>query len=103
MLLCFASCYFMLLPLNNKNKILKITHICSKIICLPHPSLPVLNNTAITCIALLLSHNRHPPLHSYFTILPSGRRDRQLSFKTSPLGKIFVPSAITGLNNLSRC
>ncbi|MEQ2254375.1 hypothetical protein ILYODFUR_003154 [Ilyodon furcidens] len=100
MLLCFASCYFMLLPLNNKNKILKITHICSKIICLPHPSLPVLVNTAITCIALLLSHH---PLHSYFTILPSGRRDRQLSFKTSPLDKIFVPSAITALNTLSRC
>ncbi|MEQ2257322.1 hypothetical protein ILYODFUR_033665 [Ilyodon furcidens] len=37
----------------------------------------------------------HLPLHSSFTLVPSGRRYRQMSFKTSRIGKSLFLSAIS--------
>ncbi len=98
-LLYCATGYFTMLPLNNKNKLLRVTHTCSKIIGLPTPSLPDLINDAIIRKSLHIAHDHHHPLHPYFTLLPSGRRFRQLSYRTSRFSKSFVPSAITALNS----
>ena len=85
-----------MLPLNNKNKFLRVTHTCSKIIGLPTPSLPALINTATIRKSLHIAHDPHHPLHPYFILLPSGWWFRQLSCRTTRFCKIFIPSAITG-------
>ena len=97
-LVMYYAIYFTMLPLNNKNKFLRVTHTCSKIIGLPTPSLPALINTA-TIYKSYIAHDPRHPLHPYFTLLPSGRRFRHLSCRTTRFCKSFIPSAITALNS----
>ena len=101
-LLYCATCYFTMFPLTNRNKLLQITKTSSKIIGLPTPNLPALIDTAITRKALTIAHNPSHPLNPCFTLLPSGRRYRQLLCKKARFGKSFVPSAITALNRVRR-
>ena len=49
--------------------------------------------------SLHIAHDPHHPLQPYFTLLPSGRRFRQLSCRTTRFCKSFIPSAITALNS----
>lgn len=97
-LLYCATCYFTILSLTNRNKLLRITKTSSKIIGLPTPNLPALIDAATIRRANTIIQNPSHPLNSCFTLLPSGRRYRQLHYKKSRLGKSFVISAIRALN-----
>lgn len=90
---------FTFLPLNNKNKLLRITHTCSKIIGSPTPSLPDLIINAIIRQSLHMLQDHRQPLHPYLTLLHSVQRFKIASIGTSQFSKSFVPTAITALNS----
>ncbi|KAI2664123.1 RNA-directed DNA polymerase from mobile element jockey [Labeo rohita] len=85
---------------TSKNKLIKFSHLASKIIQLPTPSLTDANDTATTRLARTIASSPDHPLNRFFTLLPSGRRYRALDWKKAHFKKSFVPSAITALNKL---
>ncbi len=94
-----VTCYFTMLSCTNRNKLYRITNTSSKIIGLSTPNLSVLIDTAIIRRAKTIISNSSHPLNSCFTLLPSGRRYKQLPQKKARLEKSFVPSAIRMLNS----
>lgn len=99
-LLYCSPCFYNMLSTKNRNKLTKITHTASKIIHHPTSNLTDLNLKAVTRLAHSITRDHTHPLHSHFTLLPSGRRYRTLRWRRVRFNKSFVPSAITALNNL---
>lgn len=99
LLYCSTSFYTML-SVTNKNKLNKITHIASKIIHSPTPNISELNDRAIARLARTIITDPEHPLNFHFTLLPSGRRYRTLTWRRARFKKSFVPSAISILNRL---
>lgn len=99
-LLYCSPCYFNMLSITNRNKLIKVTRTASKIISLPITDLSLLNSKAVTRMAWTVSRDSDHPLHIYFSLLPSGRRYRTLRWRRARFSKSFVPSAIAALNNL---
>ena len=93
-----SVCFFPLLSVTNRNKLIKISNTASKIIGLPTPALTDLNERATVRKARVVAADSNHPLHEYFEILPSGRRYRCLKCKKARYGKSFVPTAIKQLN-----
>ncbi|KAI2649485.1 RNA-directed DNA polymerase from mobile element jockey [Labeo rohita] len=100
LLLYCSPCFFTTLSVTSKNKLIKFSHLASKIIQLPTPSLTDANDTATTRLARTIASSPDHPLNRFFTLLPSGRRYRALDWKKAHFKKSFVPSAITALNKL---
>ena len=101
-LLYCSPCFYNMLTVSNRNKLIRITHRASKIIGLPTPNLSDLNNRAIARKASIIAHDPSHPLNPYFTLLPSGRRYRTLIWKRARFDRSFVPSAISSLNKAPR-
>ncbi|KAJ0012409.1 hypothetical protein NQD34_016743 [Periophthalmus magnuspinnatus] len=99
-LLYCSPCFLTMLTVKNRNSFTKITHLASKIIGLPTPSLSQLNSKAITRIAQTITQDHTHPLHRYFTLLPSGRRYRTLRCNKARFKNSLIPTAIINLNNL---
>lgn len=101
-LLYCSCCFYTMLSIPNRNKLLKITHTASKIICSPTPNISELNDKAIGRLAKSIVSNTYHPLHHFFQLLPSGRRYRTLKHRRVRFNRSFVPSAIAILNILPR-
>ena len=91
-------CVFPLLSISNRNKLLKFTHIASKVIGLPTPSLPQLTERACLRKARAIERDQDHPLSHTFESLPSGRRFRSIKCNTNRYKHSFIPHAITLLN-----
>ena len=91
-------CYFPSLSVINRNKLLKICSIASKIIGKPIPSLSELTDKAILRKAKVITSDISHPLNIYFRLLPSGRRYRCLKCHKVRFSKSFIPLAIKRLN-----
>ena len=91
-------CYFSLLSVVNRNKLLKISHTASKIIGRPTPVLSELADNTIVRKARAITADVNHPLYSCFEMLPSGRRYRCLKCSKLRFSKSFVPTAIRKLN-----
>lgn len=100
LLLYCSPCFFNILTVTSKNKLIKISNLASKIIHLPTPSLTDANDKAITRLAHTIANSPDHPLNQFFTFLPSGRRYRTVDWQKAHFKKSFVPSAITALNKL---
>ena len=91
-------CYFPLLSVANRNKLLKVSNTAAKIIGLPTPSLSQLCEVATLRKARALADETDHPLSEYFCLLPSGRRYRCMKCSKARFNKSFVPAAIRALN-----
>lgn len=92
------TCFFPMLSVSNRNKLLKVAHVASKIIGLPTPSLSDLNGRATLRKARAIAADTDHPLHSYFELLPSGRRYRCIKCSKTRYSGSFVPQAVKALN-----
>lgn len=101
MLYC-STCFFNLLTVKNRTKLIKVTNTAAKIVGLPAPSLTELNNRAIGRFAFSIEQDHAHPLPEHLTPLPSGRRYRALRCKKAQLGRSLIPLVITFLNNRGR-
>lgn len=101
-LLYCSSCFYTMLSVSNRNKLLRISHIASKIIRSPTPNISELNIEAIARLARSIVSDTEHPLHNFFQLLPSGRRYRTLKYRRVRFNKSFVPTAISILNKVSR-
>ncbi len=71
-----AICFFHMLTVVNRNKLLNIPNLASKIIGFPTPKLSDCVTSATTRKAHIILNDPDHPLHHYFILLPSGRRYR---------------------------
>ena len=95
-----GSCIYPLLSITNRNKLLKITRIASKIIGLPTPSLTKLTEHACLRKALIIERDQDHPLNQLFECLPSGRRFRCIKCNKKKYRDSFIPQGIRLLNKL---
>ena len=95
-----GSCIYPLLSITNRNKLLKITRIASKIIGLPTPSLTKLTEHACLRKALIIERDQDHPLNQFFECLPSGRRFRCIKCNKKKYSDSFIPQGIRLLNKL---
>ncbi len=93
-----AICFFHMLTLVNRHKLLKIPNLASRIIGIPTPKLSDCITSATTRKAHIILNDTGHPLHRYFILLPSGRRYRSPMCKRTNFSKSFVPTAIRALN-----
>ena len=87
-----SICYYPLLSVVNRNKLLKVSNTAAKIIGLPTPSLSQLCEAATLRKARALAADTDHPLNEHFCVLPSGRRYRCIKCRKARFGKSFVPS-----------
>ncbi|KAL0149801.1 hypothetical protein M9458_054849 [Cirrhinus mrigala] len=78
---CNASC---------RKTLQRIVRAAEKIIGLPLPSLQDIYSTRLTRKALCIAADPTHPMHSFFNLLPSGRRLRSLQARTSRLKDSFI-------------
>ncbi len=93
-----AICFFHMLTVVNRNKLLKIPNLASKIIGIPTPKLSDCVTSATIRKAHIILNDPDHPLHRYFILLPSGRRYRLPMCERTNFSKSFVPTAIRALN-----
>ncbi len=93
-----AVCFFHMLTVVNRNKLLNIPNLASRIICIPTPKLSDCITSATIRKAHIIQNDTDPPLHRYLIILPSGRRYRLPMCRRTNFSKSFVPTAIRALN-----
>ncbi len=84
---CNASC---------RKSLQRIVRAAEKIVGVSLPSLQDIYSTRLTRKALSPTH----PTHSFFSLLPSGRRLRSLQARTSRLKDSFIHQAVRKLNSL---
>ena len=84
---------------RNKSKLSQIINQASKITGIKQAPLQHLYGLAMKRKALQIVDDCSHPLHSSFQKLPSGRRLRVPMARKNTYKKLFVPSAITILNN----
>ncbi|XP_067372150.1 uncharacterized protein [Channa argus] len=88
---CNASC---------RKTLQRIVRSAEKIIGVSLPSLQDIYGTRLTRKALCIVGDPTHPLHSFFSLLPSGRRLRSLQARTSRLKDSFIHQAVRKLNSL---
>ncbi len=88
---CNASC---------RKTLQRIVRAAEKIVGVSLPSLQVIYSTRLTRKALCIAGDPTHPTHSFFSLLPSGRRLRILQARTSRLKDSFIHQAVRKLNSL---
>ncbi|KAK2910709.1 hypothetical protein Q8A73_008424 [Channa argus] len=88
---CNASC---------RKTLQRIVRAAEKIIGVSLPSLQDIYGTCLTCKALCIAGDPTHPSHSFFSLLPSGRRLQSLQARTSRLKDSFIHQAVRKLNLL---
>ncbi len=88
---CNASC---------RKTLQRIVRAAEKIIGVSLPSLQDIYSTCLTRKALCIAGDPTHPTHSFFSLLPSGRRLRSLQARTSGLKDSFIHQAVRKLNSL---
>ena len=98
-LLTYCSvCFFPMLSVVNRNKLLKVSQQAAKIIGRSVPQLSELTEGAVVRKALSVAADTNHPLNYCFELLPSGRRYRCAKCNTARLRKSFIPQAVVLLN-----
>uniref|UniRef100_A0A8C1YK04 Alkylated DNA repair protein AlkB homologue 8 N-terminal domain-containing protein n=1 Tax=Cyprinus carpio TaxID=7962 RepID=A0A8C1YK04_CYPCA len=88
---CNASCW---------KTLQRIMRAAKKIIGVSLPTLQDIYGTRLTCKALCIAGDPTHPSHSFFSLLPSGRRLRSLQARTSRLKDRFIHLAVRKLYSL---
>ncbi len=88
---CNASC---------RKSLQWIVRAAEKIVGVSLPSLQDIYRTRLTRKALSIAGDPTHPSHSFFSLLPSGRRLRSLQARTSRLKDSFIHQAVRKLNSL---
>ncbi len=88
---CNASC---------RKSLQRIVRAAEKIVGVSLPSLQDIYSTRLTRKALSIAGDPTHPSHSFFSLLPSGRRLRSLQVRTSRLKDSFIHQAVRKLNSL---
>ncbi len=88
---CNASC---------RKSLQRIVRAAEKIVCVSLPSLQDIYSTRLTRKALCIAGDPTHPTHSFFSLLPSGRRLRSLRARTNRLKDSFIHQAVRKLNSL---
>ncbi len=89
---CNASC---------RKTLQRIVRAAEKIVGVSLPSLQDIYSTRLTRKALCIAGDPTHPSHSFFSLLPSGRRQaRHLQVRTSRLKDSFIHQAVRKLNSL---
>ncbi len=88
---CNASC---------RKSLQRIVRAAEKIVGVSLPSLQDIYSTCLTCKALCIAGDPTHPTHSFFSLLPSGRRLQSLQARTSRLKDSFIHQAVRKLNSL---
>ncbi len=88
---CNASC---------RKTLQRIVKAAEKIVGVSLPSLQDIYSTRLTHKALCIAGDPTHPSHSFFSLLPSGRRLRSLQARTSRLKDSFIHQAVRKLNSL---
>ncbi len=78
----------------------RIVRAAEKIVGVSLPSLQDIYSTRLTRKALSIAGDPTHPTHSFFSLLPSGRRLRSLQARTSRLKDSFIHQAVRKLNSL---
>ncbi len=89
---CNASC---------RKSLQRIVRAAEKIVGVSLPSLQNIYGTRLTRKALSIAGDPTHPTHSFFSLLPSGRRLRSLQARTSRLKDSFIHQAVRKLNSLT--
>ncbi len=82
------------------NSTLCVLSICMCIVGVSLPSLQDIYSTRLTRKALSIAGDPTHPTHSFFSLLPSGRRLRSLQARTNRLKDSFIHQAVRKLNSL---
>ncbi len=88
---CNASC---------RKSLLRIMRAAEKIVGVSLLSLQDIYSTRLTRKTLCIAGDPTHPTHSFFSLLPSGRRLRSLQARTSRLKDSFIHQAVRKLNSL---
>ncbi len=88
---CNASC---------RKSLQRIVRAAEKIVGVSLPSLQDIYSTRLTRKALSIAGDPTHPTHSFFSLLPSGRRLRSLQARTNRLKDSFIHQAVRKLNSL---
>ncbi len=88
---CNASC---------RKSLQRIVRAAEKIVGVSLPSLQDIYSTRLTRKALSIAGDTTHPTHSFFSLLPSGRRLRSLQARTNRLKDSFIHQAVRKLNSL---
>ncbi len=88
---CNASC---------RKTLQRIVRAAEKIVGVSLPSLQDIYSTRLTRKSLCIAGDPTHPTHSFFSLLPSGRRLRSLQARTSRLKDSFIHQAVRKLNSL---
>ncbi len=88
---CNASC---------RKTLQRIVRAAEKIFGVSLPSLQDIYSTRLTRKALCIAGDPTHPTHSFFSLLPSGRRLRSLQARTNRLKDSFIHQAVRKLNYL---
>ncbi len=88
---CNASC---------RKSLQRIVRAAEKIVGVSLPSLQDIYSTRLTRKALCIAGDPTHPSHSFFSLLPSGRRLRSLQARTNRLKDSFIHQAVRKLNSL---
>ncbi len=88
---CNASC---------RKSLQRIVRAAEKIVGVSLPSLQDIYSTRLTRKALCIAGDPTHPTHSFFSLLPSGRRLRSLQARTNRLKDSFIHQAVRKLNSL---
>ena len=88
---CAASC---------RKTLQRTVRAAEKIIGAPLPAVDTIYSTRLTRKAIQISGDATHPTHSYFSLMPSGRRLRSLRARTTRLRDSFVHQAVRQLNSL---
>ncbi len=84
--------------INHKYQ--RIVRAAEKIVGVSLPSLQDIYSTRLTRKALCIAGDPTHPAHSFFSLLPSGRRLRSLQARTNRLKDSFIHQAVRKLNSL---
>ena len=93
-----SGIYYPSLSVTERNKLVKISNMASKIIGLPVPPISEIADKALLRRAHAVSADSSHPLHAEFELLPSGRRYRSIKCKKAKYSRSFVPMAVNRLN-----
>ncbi len=87
---CNASC---------RKSLQRIVRAAEKIVGVSLPSLQDIHNTRLTRKTLCIAGDPTHPTHSFFSLLPSGKRLRSLQARTNRLKDSFIHQAVRKLNS----
>ena len=102
--ICFSFvCWFHNLSVKNRNALLKIVNVCSKIIGEQQRDLSQFCNTQTRKKARLILSIADHVLQKEYELLPSCRRFRAQKCKTNRFKFSFIPTSVRLLNEREEC